>query len=102
NSRLSGPPSRAGPRAVAAATEGEEVEDFALLDHRGVFHQLHDYADRRAIVLIGHRIGCPILRQSGPSLRELSQRYAGRGVVFLLLNATPDDDRAALQAEAEA
>jgi hypothetical protein len=52
-------------------------------------------------VLVAHGIGCPLLRKSVPALRALRDRYAPRGVAFLLIN--PDgEERAALQAEAEA
>lgn len=45
--------------------------------------------------------GCPISRNALPALRDLRRRYAERGVAFLMINANPQDERAAIAAEAE-
>ena len=90
----------AGLVAVAATpAAAERVENFALLDHRGRFHELHDHRDARAVVLFVQGNGCPIARNAVPALDALRKAYAPRGVVFLGLNASPQDDRAAVAEE---
>jgi hypothetical protein len=78
---------------------GDTVDDFALLDHRGAFHRLR-YTDARAIVLMVHGNGCPIVRNALPELARLRDAYAERDVEFLLLNANLQDDRTSIAEEA--
>lgn len=78
------------------------VENFALLDHQGRFRELHYHDDAPAIVLMVHGSGCPIVRGSIPALEALAGDYGPRGVIFWLINASPQDDRRSVAAEAEA
>jgi peroxiredoxin len=84
----------------AAAGPGPLVDDFALLDERGRFHQLADLAGARAVVLFVQGNGCPIARGAIPALRAVRAELEPRGVVFLALNASPQDGRAEIAAEA--
>ena len=93
-------PAGDGPAATRAGGLGP-VENFALLDQLGRFHELAAHGDRAALVLMVHGNGCPIARGSLPALRALREEFATRGVVFLLLNANLQDDRASVAAEAE-
>jgi len=86
----------------AAAEPAPRVDDFALLDHRGVFHRLYDQAHRRAVVLFVQGNGCPIARKTVPVLQSLRDEMAPRGVVFWMLNASPQDDREEIAEEARA
>lgn len=86
--------------AEQAETGLGAVSDFALLDHKGRFHQLYRYRDAKAVVLYTHGVACPIVRNSVRTLRQLREKYAEKGVVFLLLNANPQDDRESLRKEA--
>src|SRR6266487_991951 len=79
----------------------QEVINFALIDHRGRFHELRR-TDARAVVLFFTGNGCPIARQSFWKLKLLQQRYAERGVALWLINSNPQDDRASIVQEAEA
>lgn len=85
---------------TARAGERVRVADFALLDHEGAFHRLYYHSDAEAIVLFVQGNGCPIARSSLPALRALRERFGPRGVAFLMLNANPQDDRAAIAREA--
>ncbi|MGH8583615.1 MAG: redoxin domain-containing protein, partial [Gammaproteobacteria bacterium] len=87
--------------ARGAYTSEPPVQDFALLDHRGRHHQLYRYRSAGAVVLYTHGVGCPAVRNSLAALKALRDRYSGDGVRFLLINANPQDDRAALAADAE-
>jgi len=86
--------------AVLFGAPAAAVDNFALLDQRGRFHELHAYRDRQAVVLLVHGNGCPIARNAVPALAALEEEFAPRGVAFLLLNASPQDDRASIAAEA--
>lgn len=87
----------AAPRAGAA---GPRVDDFALLDERGAFHQLSDHAGAPAVVLFVQGNGCPIARAAIPALEAVRTELEPRGVVFFALNASPQDERTAIAAEA--
>jgi peroxiredoxin len=76
------------------------VDDFALLDQYGKFHELYYYSDKKVVVLISQGVGCPITRKSIPYLRQLKQAFGPQGVVFLMINANPQDDRDSIKQEA--
>ena len=86
--------------AAHAALPGEAVDNFRLIDHRGESHELRYYSDARAIVLVVHGNGCPIVRKSLPVLAELRKRYASQGVEFLMLDSNLQDDRDSIAREA--
>ena len=76
--------------------------NFQLLDHAGRAVELHRQGvGAKAIVLYVQGNGCPIVRQSIPQLKELRDAYVPQGVKFFMLNANPQDDRAAIAEEAD-
>jgi len=77
--------------AVLAKTVSA-VGDFALIDQHGVFHQLSRYSERSAVVIVVQRNGDQMSRDAVPVLRDLRERFATKGVVFLMLNASDDRD----------
>jgi peroxiredoxin len=87
--------------SARAASPGDEVMNFALLDHHGRCHELRR-AQGRAVVVFFTGNGCPVARQSIWKLRSLQQRYLERGVAFWMINANPQDDRASIVEEATA
>lgn len=89
------------PSSNAAGFSAYPADDFALLDQEGKFHELYYYSNQKAVVLISQGNGCPIIRQSIPYVQELKERYGPRGVVFLMLNANLQDDRASIVQEAK-
>lgn len=89
------PPATATPAAGKAAT----VDDFALLDHRGEFHQLSRHSDAQLIVLYVFSAGCPIVRQNASELEKLAAEYAAKGVRICALDPATQDDRAAVVEE---
>ena len=80
---------------------GASVDNFTLLDHRGKAHELHYHSDAEAVVLVVQGNGCPVVRNALPDLREVRERYAGAGVVFLMINSNLQDTRESVRAEAE-
>ncbi len=83
-----------------AGVPSPPVRDFALLDQDGRFHQLYRLTKAKAVVLYIHGLGCTAVRDSLPALKALRATYAKQNVEFLLINASPQDKRKDLQAEA--
>ncbi|MEO8038513.1 MAG: redoxin domain-containing protein [Betaproteobacteria bacterium] len=83
-----------------ALSPGDTVDNFRLLDQDGASHELRYLSDAKAVVLMVHGNGCPIVRQALPALRELRERYRDQGVEFLLINSNLQDGRDALATEA--
>ncbi len=79
------------------ASSGREVGDFALIDHMGVFHQLSRYADRKAVVLYSYGSDCDVSAGAVDKLNILQNKYAGRDIVFLMLDAFPGETRAGVE-----
>lgn len=71
----------------------ERLINFRLIDAEGKSHELYRYRDAKAIVLYYQGNGCPIVRQSFRELMRLRDAYREDGVVFLQINANPQDTR---------
>ncbi len=84
----------------SVVTTAVQIENFELLDHNGNAHELYYYSDADAIVLIVQGNGCPILRNALIDLRSVRDQFADDQVVFLMLNANPQDDRESIRLEA--
>ena len=76
------------------------VADFRLLDHKGKAHELYRQTQAPVVVLVVVGNGCPIVRQSIATLKALRNRFAGKQVVFWLLNPNSQDDQASIAEEA--
>ena len=72
-----------------AIAPGQVVDNFRLLDQNGKSHELYYSSDMKAIVLMVHGNGCPIVRQAVPALRQIREKYQAQGVEFLLLELEP-------------
>ena len=86
--------------AALALNPGDRVDNFRLLDQRGASQELYYLSDAKAVVLMVHGNGCPIVRNALPTLKELRDQYQARGVEFLLINSNLQDDRDAIAKEA--
>ncbi len=85
--------------AVTAEETTPIVDDFALLDHNGIFFQLTRQRDVPVIVLYVFTTGCPIVRQNMAEVQRLSQSFADKGVRFAAIDPAIDDDRVAVSKE---
>lgn len=83
------------------AAEKTRVENFALLDHLGRFHELYYYSDAKAIVLFVQGNGCQIVRNTLPALKQIRSAFEASNVVFLMINPNPQDDRKSIAHEAQ-
>ncbi len=88
------------PTSRAIAKVGD-LPDFSLIDHKGEIHRLYQYADAKFLVITAHGNGCPIIQKYSLKLNEMRDKYAARGVEFLLLNSNQEDDRKSVMKEAE-
>jgi mono/diheme cytochrome c family protein len=88
------------PVAVTPTQTEQVVDDFGLYDQRGGFHSLYYHSDAPAVVLYVQGNGCPIVRNGITALDALRAEYEPRGVVFMMLNANPQDDGDSVAEEA--
>jgi hypothetical protein len=85
--------------AAHALRPGDRVDNFMLLDQHGASHELYYLSDAKAVVLMVHGCGCPIVRNAVPGLKEIRDRYRAQGVEFLLINSNLQDDRTTVAKE---
>lgn len=83
------------------AVEKVKIENFALLDHLGRYQELYYYSDMKAVVLFIQGNACPIVRNSISTLKQIRKDFETEDVVFLMLNANPQDNRETIAIEAE-
>ena len=80
-----------------SATPGQTIDNFALLDQRGKFHELYYLSDMKAVVLMTHDNECEKTAPTITTLEQVKSAYAGKGVEFLMLNLNDDRDSVAAQ-----
>jgi len=84
-----------------SGTIGVQVGDFRLIDMSGQFRSLSEFKDKKAIVVIFVGTQCPISNSYTPTVIELNDRYARRGVQFLAINANNQDSFEEVRAHAQ-
>ena len=82
-----------------ASADPMRVNDFALLDHQGKFHQLSYFGDQKAVVIAAHANGSATVKNNAAALDALSAQFAEEGVVFYLLNSVLADNRRTIAQE---
>jgi hypothetical protein len=83
----------------ALASQTQRVDNFVLLDHTGKAQELY-YGNHKAIALMVHGNGCPIVRNAITDFKALRDEFEPKGVRFAMLNANLQDERASIAAEA--
>jgi mono/diheme cytochrome c family protein len=84
--------------AVASSATPTTVDNFMLADTEYMGHELYR-TDAKAIVLISHANGCPIVRNLAPALKALKAKYESQGVQFLMVNSAIQDSMEAIAKE---
>jgi mono/diheme cytochrome c family protein len=79
------------------AIQDQTVDNFALLDQKGKFHELYYLSDMKAVVLMTHDNECAAVPAAASTLEQVKSQYAAKGVEFLMLNV--DDDRESVAAK---
>ena len=85
---------------VLALSPDQHVDNFKLLDHKGVSHELYYLSDAKAVVFMVQGNGCPIVRNALPVLKEIRDIYQAKGVEFLMINSNMQDNRTSIAGEA--
>lgn len=85
----------------AITTAKGDVDNFALLDHKGEWHELYRHNDAKAVVIISQGNDCPIIQKYSSVITEQINFFSPQGVVFYLLNSNTNDDRKSIIQEAE-
>jgi mono/diheme cytochrome c family protein len=85
--------------AVAKTTAPAPVDNFALLDQRGKFHDLYYLSDMKAVVLMTHDNECPMVPAAVTTLEGVKKSYGAKGVEFLMLNV--NDSRESVAARGD-
>lgn len=83
----------------AANLVGTQVDNFMLVDQTGMGHILKYDTHTPAVVLVSHVNGDEGSRAAAKAVQALAEKHPG--VVFQLINSSPDDTREAIAAEAK-
>jgi peroxiredoxin len=75
----------------ASGAVGTPVADFRLRDTAGQYRSLSEFKNKKAVVIVFIGTQCPIANSYTPTLIELHNRYAEKGVQFLAINANSQD-----------
>ncbi len=66
---------------------GQPAPDFELVGADGKKHKLSDYKDK-VVVLEWFNFECPYCKAATPLMKETSEKYAKKGVVWLAVDST--------------
>jgi peroxiredoxin len=88
---LNSSPADASP---ATAKLGKKIANITFKDAAGKTFSLHDFKDKKAIVIVFLSFECPVSTSYSQPLANMAKEYGKHGVVFLGLT-TNDDDTAA-------
>lgn len=70
---------------------GRFVGDYEFQDVAGRSHKLSDHAGQKATVIAMTSTSCPLSRKLLPTLADLTQKFAGANIRFILVNCVPTD-----------
>jgi hypothetical protein len=85
--------------AAGATAPIDHVDNFALLDQAGKYHDLYYLSDAKAVVLMTHDDACKAVDQAVPALEQAKASYGSRGVEFLMINSQDGRDAVAVKAK---
>jgi len=70
---------------------GAQVADVPFKDIRFAAHNLKDFGDKKAIVMVFTTLDCPVVKRYLPRIVELEKEYREKGVQFVTMNVGPND-----------
>ncbi|MFH0944963.1 MAG: thioredoxin family protein, partial [Planctomycetota bacterium] len=73
------------PSTMAAL--GSAAPDFCLYDANGVSHQLDEFKEAKALVVMFICNHCPYVKHLGQALAEFGKKYHGRDVAVVAINS---------------
>ena len=80
----------------AANKINEKIADFSLQTADGKPTALHDFKDKKAVVVVFLSFDCPVSTSYAPDLAAMAKNYAGKGVAFLGVDGSDEGDDAAV------
>lgn len=83
--------------SVQAGPTLERVGDFALIDHKGDFHQLSRYRHVKALVVMTQASSCSNNADAIKQYGELRDKWNNDEVAFVLMDSSPNQDSKAIQ-----
>ena len=83
---------------VSVVSHGNEkaattVDNFRLLDHRGVSHELYYHSDAWKVVLVAHSTFCPGFAEDLLLLSDVAMSLASQRVLVFIVASDSRDDR---------
>jgi len=79
----------------------QEAENFTLKDYNGEEHQLTNYTDNKAIVVMFIATRCPVSNDYNDRMVELYNDYADKSVAFLGINSNKSEPVKEIKEHAE-
>lgn len=73
--------------STSGPEEVTKVENFSLKDYNGKTHNLKDYKDSKAIVLMFIATQCPVSNAYNKRMAEIYKNYKDKNVTFLAINS---------------
>jgi len=92
------------PAALVGEPRPTSVENFALIDHEGKFHELDYYLKIpgvKGLVVFVQGNGCPLVRKRIPELNRMREEFEKKGILFCMLNANRQDEPSGILEEAQ-
>jgi hypothetical protein len=74
--------------ALSYGSSFERVNNFALIDHKGVYHELRKYGDRKAVVIIAISAQCEKNLDHLPDYKLLKTTWEQQGISFVALDSS--------------
>lgn len=75
----------------AAGQKLESVSDFALIDHKGDFHQLSRYRHVKALAILSQSNQCADSKDAVNAFTQISRQWADKDVAFMLMDSSIGD-----------
>jgi peroxiredoxin len=82
--------------ADGSGAVGQRIDGFTLKDSLGTAHSLSDWKDQKAVAVVFLGTECPLAKQYGSKLAELSRRFKSKGVEFVGVDSNQQDSLAAI------
>lgn len=79
----------------------DKVENFSLKDYNGKEHQLNDYKNSEAIVVMFIATQCPVSNAYNERMEKLYEDYKSKGVAFIGINANKQESVAEIKEHAK-
>jgi peroxiredoxin len=81
---------------------GKQIANFTLTDAKGKAISLHEFKDRKAIVVVFLSFECPVSTSYSQPLADMVAEFGKAGVAFLGLTVNPDEAAAEVEKQARA